>query len=422
MSSVAEGQLTSMARTSRRRSLMWIALASAVVILFALPAVFDQRGLHYAIKLLIAALYAMGFNVLWSQARLLSFGHAAPFGVGAFSVLHLMKVLETSQFAIPTPLLPVAGILAGLVVGVLVGHFATVRTGTYFSMITLAMTELLATLARRWDSVFGGETGLSSMRMPWAGFSFGDFNEVYYVVLVWCLLGIAALWFLTLTPFGNIAAAVGNNERRLEFLGFNTRALKTRIVAVSSAIAGLAGGLLSFTTENASYELFSGFTSAEPIIHSFIGGVGIFLGPALGAVTLTLFGLVLSDVTRIWLLYQGVLFILVIILLPIGLGGAIAALCSGRTPWAKIAWPLVAVSSGTFLFGAGVTLLSETAYRFFRSSIPGETVFVVLGNTIHATSVLTWIVGLIIAAAGLICLLKGARATREAWTNARLRS
>ncbi len=394
-----------------------LAMAGVIIALFALPIALDQRGLLYAIKLLIAALYAMGFNVLWSQARLLSFGHAAPFGVGAFCVLHLMKVLETSQLTIPTPLVPAVGILAGLAVGVLVGYFATVRTGTYFSMITLAMTELLATLARRWDSVFGGETGLSSMRMPWAGFSFGDFNEVYYVVLVWCLLGIGTLWFLTLTPFGNIAAAVGNNERRLEFLGFNTRALKTLIVAVSSAIAGLAGGLLSFTTENASYELFSGATSADPIIHSFIGGVGIFLGPALGAAMLTLFGLVLSDVTRIWLLYQGILFILVIILLPVGFGGAIAALCSGKAPWRQLARPLLAVGVGVPLFGAGIALLSETAYRLFRSTIPGETVFGVLGLTIHATSVLVWVFAVAMAAIGLGFLLKGARLTRDDWAS-----
>ncbi len=96
-----------------------LAMAGVIIALFALPIALDQRGLLYAIKLLIAALYAMGFNVLWSQARLLSFGHAAPFGVGAFCVLHLMKVLETSQLTIPTPLVPAVGILAGLAVGVL---------------------------------------------------------------------------------------------------------------------------------------------------------------------------------------------------------------------------------------------------------------------------------------------------------------
>ncbi len=351
----------------RRRGWLWLAGLVAVVALVALPGCLSPKGVHYAIRLLIAALYAMAFNVLWSQARLLSFGQAAPFGIGAFSVLHLMRLLEDAQLSFPTPLLPVAGILAGIVVGVLVGFFATIRTGTYFSMITLAMTELLGVLARRWNSAFGGETGLSSMRMPWAGLSFGNFYEVYYVVLFWCLLGLGVLWFLKLTPFGNIAAAVGNNERRLEFLGFNTRILKTQIVTVSFAVAGLAGGLLAFTTENASYELFSGYTSAEPIIQSFFGGVGTFLGPALGAAILSLFGLVLSDVTRIWLLYQGILFILVIILLPIGVGGAIAALFSGRVPWAKMGPWLAAVGCGLLLLFAGTTLISELAYRSLSS-------------------------------------------------------
>jgi len=402
----------------RRRGLFWLAGLVAVVALVALPGCLSPKGVHYAIRLLIAALYAMAFNVLWSQARLLSFGQAAPFGIGAFSVLHLMRLFEDAQLSFPTPLLPVAGILAGIVVGVLVGLFATIRTGTYFSMITLAMTELLGVLARRWNSAFGGETGLSSMRMPWAGLSFGNFYEVYYVVLFWCLLGLGILWFLKLTPFGNIAAAVGNNERRLEFLGFNTRILKTQIVTVSFAVAGLAGGLLAFTTENASYELFSGYTSAEPIIQSFFGGVGTFLGPALGAAILSLFGLVLSDVTRIWLLYQGILFILVIILLPIGVGGAIAALSSGRVPWAKMGPWLAAVGCGLLLLFAGTTLISELAYRFFQASNLKETLDI-LGLSIAVTSISAWIFGIVAASIGLIIVLKGERRIREFWASAR---
>ncbi len=132
---------------------------------------------------------------------------------------------------------------------------------------------------------------------------------------------------------------------------------------------------------------------------------------------LTLFGLVLSDVTRIWLLYQGILFILVIILLPVGFGGAIAALCSGKAPWRKLARPLLAVGVGVPLFGASIALLSETAYRLFRSTIPGETVFGVLGLTIHATSVLVWVFAVGMAAIGLGFLLKGARLTRDAWAS-----
>jgi branched-chain amino acid transport system permease protein len=394
-------------------------LATVVAALVILPFFLDQRGINYSIKLLVAALYAMGFNVLWSQARLLSFGHAAPFGIGAFSVLHLMKILETSQVAVPTPLVPAVGMVAGLLVGALIGYFSTVRTGTYFSMITLAMTELLSTLARRWDSVFGGETGLSSMRMPWGGLDFGNFNQVYYVVLAWFLVGIALLWYLTLTPFGRISVAIGNNERRMEFLGFNTRALKTKIVAVSSAIAGLAGGLLTFTTENASYELFSGATSAAPIFHSFIGGVGVFLGPVLGAISLTMFGLVFSDITRIWLLYQGVLFVLVVILLPVGLGGAIALLCSGKAPWAELKRPLAMVGAGILLFGSGLVLLGEISFRLFRVSTPDEAALHLLSFTIPAASPIAWFAGIVFAAVGLALLIKASRLIGAAWARVR---
>lgn len=418
MSAIVEGQhLAGPKKASRGRAAIAVCSLIVVILIF-MPLMLSEGATRYAITMLIAAIYAMGFNVLWSQARLLSFGSAAPYGIGAFCVIHSMQFLENSSFSLPTPLLPVVGLLAGVAVGLLIGFFATVRTGTYFSMITLAMTQLLAVLARRWDSVFGGETGMSSMRMPWAGIAFGTFQQVYYVVLFWTVLGIVALWYLSRTPLGSISFALGNNERRLEFLGFNTRILKMQIVTVSSAAAGLAGGLLAFTTENASYQLFSGYTSADPIIQSFFGGVGTFLGPALGAVTLSLFGQFLSDMTRVWLLYQGILFILVITLLPIGIGGAIAALCSKRAPWSKISnWILLALL-GSASLAAGVVLIGELSYRFFHSSGANETLNVV-GISIPVTSIVAWIIGAVAASVGLALILRSQRRIREAWTQVR---
>jgi branched-chain amino acid transport system permease protein len=420
MTAVVEGRYVTDARHARRGRVTTAVSLLVVAVLVAMPPMLSEGSVRYAITMLIAALYAMGFNVLWSQARLLSFGSAAPFGIGAFCVVHAMQYLENASFSVPTPLVPLIGMLGGLVMGLLIGYFATVRTGTYFSMITLAMTQLLAVLARRWDSVFGGETGLSSMRMPWAGIAFGTFHQVYYVVLFWSLLGIAALWYLGRTPLGSISFALGNNERRLEFLGFNIRVLKLQIVTVSSAVAGLAGGLLAFTTENASYQLFSGYTSADPIIQSFFGGVGTFLGPALGAVALSFFGQILSDATRIWLLYQGVLFILVITLLPIGVGGAIAALCSGRAPWSRISiWILIALA-GILLCTVGTALIGELSYRFFLPGRTKDATLILLGGwSVPITSIAVWAVGLFTGIGGLALIRRSQRRIRESWTGGR---
>lgn len=397
-----------------RRALEVGAALAVVIILLLVPLFLDPRGINFAIKMLIAALFAMGFNVLWSQARLLSFGQAAPFGVGAFAVLHFMRWIEATGTEVPTPLVPFAGVIGGLAVGIVAGYFATARSGTYFSMITLAMGELLYNLARRWDSIFGGETGMSGMRMPWGDLTFGSFDQVYYVVLAWVLIGIGLMWYLTLTPFGRIAAAVGNNEERLRFLGYNTRALKTKTMVVSCAAAGLAGGLMTFTTENASYEMFSGPTSGAAVIQSFIGGVGVFLGPAVGAICLTLFGLILSDVTRIWLLYQGIIFILVIILLPAGLTGSIMTLCTRRAWASNLRGPLFLIMSGVTIFAVGTVLFSEIAHRFFQHS-SGPATIAIFRTPIPVDHFLSWIVSASIALAGLAMLLAGAAAYRRIW-------
>ena len=123
--------------------------------------------------MMIAALFALAFTLAMGQAGMLSFGHAAYYGLGAFAALHLMRAVEQKLFGFPTPLIPLAGALAGFVFGLAFGWFATQRTGVYFSMVTLALAELLLTLAPTWNAVFGGESGISTMRGPSWGVSFG---------------------------------------------------------------------------------------------------------------------------------------------------------------------------------------------------------------------------------------------------------
>ena len=130
--------------------------------------------------MLIAALFACAFNLLAGQGGMLSFGHAAYFGVGTFATIHAMNALGGAGL-LPTPLMPLAGGVAGLLFGLVAGWFATMRAGVYFSMITLALAELLHALAPHLKGVFGGEAGLSAMRMPAWGFTFGSDVEVYFL-------------------------------------------------------------------------------------------------------------------------------------------------------------------------------------------------------------------------------------------------
>jgi len=309
-------------RAMTARQLFLIVLGFAI--LSALPLVLSPSLVNAAIKMLIAALFALAFSLAMGQAGMLSFGHSAYYGIGAFAALHLMKAVEGHVLAWPTPLVPLVGAAAGLLAGIVFGWFATKRTGVYFAMVTLALAELLFTLAPSWNSVFGGESGISTMRMPSWAFSFGDDIHVYYLTLAWVALSAWCLWAFRGTPMGRLAVAMRENEHRVRFLGFNTHLARTLVFAISAMFTGVAGALLAIANEASNYTIFSAQASANVVLQTFIGGAGTFLGPALGAAVMTFFARVTSDLTRSWLLYQGLIFVLVMLFMPDGFGGLIS--------------------------------------------------------------------------------------------------
>jgi branched-chain amino acid transport system permease protein len=275
-------------------------------------------------KMLIAALFATGYNLLLGQAGLLSFGHAAFYGIGAIATLHAMNAVERGVIYIPLPLLPLVGAAAGFLLALIAGYFATKRSGTYFALVTLAMAELIHVIAPMWQTVFGGEAGLTSMRMPSLGFGFDREIHVYMLTLFWSAAGIGALWFLSRTAFGQLTLALKGNEQRLKFLGFDTYRSKVLTFAISGTVAGLAGSLLSISTETANYTLFSAEVSTQVVFFTFIGGPAFFFGPAIAAAALTAIPYQISNYTHAWPLYQGMFFMVVMLTTPSGLGGLLA--------------------------------------------------------------------------------------------------
>lgn len=298
-------------------------LASLLLVaaLACMPLLLPPNVVGAMSSMLIAALFALAFSLLVGQAGMLSFGHAAYFAVGCFATIHAMQAVEAGSISLPTPLLPLVGGVAALVVGTVAGFFATLRSGVYFSMVTLAIAELFHALAPSLQGLFGGESGISSIRQPWAGISFGNEGQVYYLVLAWVTVCALLLYLYTHTSFGRLTVALRENERRIAFLGYNVHGTKMLVFSVSSTFAGIAGGLLAVSNESANYLLFSMSYSANIVLFSYIGGVGTFIGPAIGAATMTLFGHAVSDVTRQWLLYQGLIFIAVMMYAPAGVVG-----------------------------------------------------------------------------------------------------
>lgn len=405
------------------RTVVWQLAALGVLII--LPLFLSPNLVNAAIKMMIAALFALAFTLAMGQAGMLSFGHAAYYGLGAFAALHLMRAVEQRLFEFPTPLIPLAGALVGFAFGLVFGWFATQRTGVYFSMVTLALAELLLTLAPTWNSLFGGESGISTIRGASWGLSFGQDSHVYYLTLGWFVLSAWCMWAFTKTPLGRLALALRDNEHRVRFLGFNSHVARTVIFAISCLFAGVAGALLAIANEAANYTIFSAQASANVVLQTFIGGAGTFFGPALGAMTMTFFARVTSDLTRSWLLYQGLIFVLVMLFAPTGLGGLVAlhARKVKAGGWKHLVVPYLLCLADGLLLVAGLVFVVESihvvltdAYLAKRNAAGGAWVpYELFGRSFEPTSAVTWAIPIILFAIGGALLPVARRVTARAW-------
>ena len=389
-----------------------ILLLVLLLALVVVPAVVPVSMVNAAIQMLIAALFACAFNLLCGQGGMLSFGHAAYFGVGSFATLHAMNALN-GHGLLPTPLLPLIGALGGFICGVCAGWFATKRAGVYFSMITLALAELLHSLAPHLSALFGGEAGISSMRSPAWGLDFGDATQVYYLTLVWVVMSIALLYAFTLTPMGRLTFALRENGHRLQFLGYNVHRLRVLVFALSAMFSGIAGGLQALNLESANYVLFDMHYSAEVVLNTYIGGVNVFLGPVLGAALMTFFGNAASDLTQSWLLYQGLLFVLVMMFMPSGLAGLVLAWSAQirRNGWLAVIPAAVTALLTAALVSLAVVFAIETLQRVFSQDyqallITGQPwpAISLFGRDWLPGSPLTWAMPLLLGLAGLLML------------------
>lgn len=373
-------------------------LLGGVALLAALPALLSAGLLNAAVQMLIAALFASAYGLLAGRAGMLSFGHAAYFGVGAFATVHAMNALNGAGL-LPTPLMPLVGAAAGLGFGLVAGWFATKRSGTAFAMITLAIAELLHALAPQLKSLFGGESGISVMRMPAWGFDFGSTTQVYYLSLAWVLLSLALLYFHTRTPAGRLTLGLRENGHRLRFLGYDVHRLSVSAFAISGLFSGVAGALQVLANESANYVVFEAHVSASVVLNSYIGGVGVFLGPALGAALMVFFGYAVSDATQAWLLYQGVLFVIVMMFMPeglVGLGGAAARrvkqLGAARALPLLLLWLLamLLLAAGTVFLVELLQRLCSQDYRVLARAAAGWPPVTVFGQRWAADGLATW--------------------------------
>jgi branched-chain amino acid transport system permease protein len=307
-----------------RRVLFWCAVA---LVFAVLPFIFTQSfALSMLSQMGIAVIFALSYNMLLGQTGLLSFGHAVYFGLGAFFCAHALNLMSAGAFWFPVTLVPLIGGVAGLVFGLLLGFVTTRRAGTPFAMISLGIAEMVAASALMFTTFFGGEGGIATNRVvgkPVLGLSYGPQIQVYYLIAGWCLVTMIAMFALTRTPLGRMANAVRDNPERAKFVGYNTTRVRWLMMSLASFFAGIAGGLAAINYEIVTAETLGLVASGNVVLMAFIGGIGHFWGPIIGAVLVTLLQSMLSNYTQAWLLYFGLFFLVIIMFSPGGMANLI---------------------------------------------------------------------------------------------------
>ena len=295
-------------------------LIIAAVALALLPFALGMIGLGVtsATEVAIFALACMALNILVGYTGLTSFGHGAWFGLAAYAAGMSQRSLFAGSFFLPL----LFGLVVVLLLSLVFGFLILRRRGVYFSLLTLALSAMLYSVAFRWTEVTGGENGLGGITRPaLAGVSFEGAGAYYALVALICFAAVLALWRFHRSPLGSVLVAIRENEQRARFVGYPTNRVKLAAFVASATLTGVAGMLLAFNNRMTSAEPVSVAFSGELLAMVIIGGMRSFLGPALGALFFVIFRDSLSRVTENWLLVFGVLFVAFIVFSPTGLVG-----------------------------------------------------------------------------------------------------
>ena len=300
--------------------------ALVVVTLAAIPVVaspFQTITICYG---LVFAIAALGFNLLLGYTGLLSFGHSAYFGTGAYVVALLVKYLGVASME----LFVLAGILGSIAVAALFGVVCVRYTRIFFGILTLAISQVLWSLALKLFWVTGGSDGLRVPTPTLLGGLGGpgadkvEFiaHRYYYYVLILFLVATAAMWVIVSSPFGKALQAIRDNETRAEFVGVQVWKYRWIAFVISGAFTGLAGALWvplnGLTTPDILYWPFSG----EIVFMAVLGGFRTFSGPIIGAIVFNYLKTYAVGFTVYWQLLLGVILVTLVLALPTGITGS----------------------------------------------------------------------------------------------------
>ena len=399
---------------------LWVATA---LFLIVLPKIFGSGGALTMFSLIgISIIFSLSYNILLGQTGMLSFGHAVYYGLGGFLVIHTINIIGANKLPIPLPIVPLIGGLTGLLFAALLGWVSTKRSGTAFAMISLGVAELVASSALILRTFFGGEAGISANRtkvMRLFDWSFGPQIQIYYLVAAWTLIAVIAMYALTRTPLGRMCNAVRDNPERVQFVGYDPHVVRYIAFCFAGFFAGIAGGLAAINFEIANSAYLGAVQSGTVLFSTYIGGVGYFIGPIVGAIFVTILSLSLSDLTSVWQLYFGLFFIAVVTWAPGGITGLLMMhrpLVRGGTLGKALPYYLIALVP-TLAMVAGLVLAIETIVHHTVNS--GENPNIkAFGMNFNAASPVTWALTLFLIVAGFFVARKTWRWLAKAWDEA----
>ncbi|MDT8429282.1 MAG: branched-chain amino acid ABC transporter permease [Pseudomonadales bacterium] len=397
-----------------KSAVVWILFA---VLLLLLPQLADSVfAISIYNQMAISIVFALSYNMLLGQGGMLSFGHAVYFGLGGFLAVHALRLIEYETLYFSITFIPLIGGLFGLLAALFIGSFSTRKAGTVFAMISLGVGELIAASSLILVSFFGGEAGISGDRTfgpPLFGADFAQDLEVYYLAAFWTFLCVLFMYLFTKTPAGRLANAVRDNPERAEFIGYSARKVRFISFCAAGFFAGVAGGLFAINYEIITEENLNAATSGRVLLMAYIGGLGFFIGPIIGAIVLTLINSVLSNYTDLWMLYLGLMFVLTVMFLPRGLTGFMMmhrmAWHLGKLRLLLLPYTITAIP-GSLLFLSLVAMI--------EMSHTNNSEFIFLGMGFDPAGWTSWLSLLVVAAIAFMALRLSLPGLKKAWAEA----
>jgi len=422
MSDLSKVAAPSRSLSSKKRRFYgsWIATAIA---LLALPYIFSSGGSLTTFSLIgTSIMFSLSYNILLGQTGMLSFGHAVYYGLGGFATIHGMNLIAGSKLPVPLPLVPLIGGITGLFFAAIFGWVPTRRSRTAFAMISLGVAELVASSSLILHSFFGGEAGISANRTKLLAvfdWNFGPQIQIYYLVAFWTLLAVVAMYALTRTPFGRMCNAVRDNPERVQFVGYDPHVIRFLAFCFAGFFAGIAGALTAINFEIANAAYLGAAQSGVVLFATYIGGVGFFIGPIIGAIFVTYLSLALSDLTAVWQLYFGLFFILVVMFAPGGITGLLMKhrpLVRAGTLFTVLRAYLVAlVPILTTITGLILAIEIVAQHTLNAGEDPNTKAF---GVRFNAASPLIWLLAVALVIGGFAVTRRTWRWVEKAWDEA----